>query len=57
MIIEKPYHMEINDRWQAYNVIVNMCSNCPRLLSCTGTEAEYCNKLKDKIRIIFMSLN
>lgn len=56
MVIEKPYHMEINDKWQAYNAIMNMCSNCPRLLLCTGAESVYCNKVKDKIRITFTSL-
>lgn len=57
MTIEKPYHIEIADRWQAYNAIANMCSNCPKLLSCTSAETDYCNILKDKIRINFMSSN
>lgn len=55
MVIEKPYHLEIADKWQAYNAIANMCSNCPQLRSCTASD--YCDALKDRIRIHFMSLN
>lgn len=54
MIVEKPYHIQINNKWQAYNAIANMCANCPELLLCKDTSR--CNNIKDKIRIAFMSI-
>jgi len=48
-ISEYPYHIEINTKREAADIIMHMCRDCDLKYICSGMESRKCNEVKESI--------